>query len=261
MLMVCAESSSPCDPLASIFRTDRRGESGPWPATAMSQLPASSTHRQRRTPSDPAEGRRDLRPGFAPALLAVAALAACSPGGRYVRVEDLPRTMQAQGEYRIGPGDVLGVRVWNQPTMSLEKTRVRDDGKIAVPFLQDVEAAGKTPAELAERLQAHLKTYVVSPMVTVTVEELRPLRVSVTGEVVKPGVYDLDRGAGVLSALAAAGSFTEFAHRDRIFVLRRGITTADPAPTRIRFRYEALTGGERPAASFQLLPGDVVVVE
>jgi polysaccharide export outer membrane protein len=178
-----------------------------------------------------------------------------------VRVEDLPRTMQATGEYRIGPGDVLGVRVWNQPTMSLEKTRVRDDGKIAVPFLQDVEAAGKTPAELAERLQAHLKTYVVSPMVTVTVEELRPLKVSVTGEVVKPGVYEVDRGAGVLSALAAAGSFTEFAHRDRIFVLRRNPTTTDPAPTRIRFRYQALISGERPAASFLLMPGDVVVVE
>lgn len=226
----------------------------------MSQRPATST-RARRAPTCSARAVRILRPALAAALLAAVAGAACSAGGRYVRVEDLPRSMQATGEYRIGPGDVLGVRVWNQPTMSLERTRVRDDGKIAVPFLQDVEAAGRTPAELAERLQAHLKTYVVSPMVTVTVEELRPLRVSVTGEVTKPGVYELDRGAGVLSALAAAGSFTEFAHRDRIYVLRRSVTTADPAPTRIRFRYEALTGGERPAASFQLQPGDVVVVE
>lgn len=194
-------------------------------------------------------------------LSAAVALTSCATSGRYIRVEDLPRSIQAQGEYRIAPGDVLGVRVWNQPTMSLERTRVRDDGKIAVPFLQDVEAAGKTPAELAERLQAHLKTYVVSPVVTVTVEELRPFRVSVTGEVVRPGVYELERGAGVLSALAAAGSFTEFAHKDRIFVLRRGITQGDPAPTRIRFRYDALTQGERPAAGFQLQAGDVVVVE
>ncbi len=194
-------------------------------------------------------------------LAATLALDACGTEGKYIRVEDLPRTMQSTSEYRISPGDVLGVRVWNQPTMSLEKTRVRDDGKISVPFLQDVEAAGKTPAELAERLQVHLKTYVVSPVVTVTVEELRPFRVSVTGEVVRPGVYELERGAGVLSALAAAGNFTEFAHRDRIFVLRRGITPNDAAPTRIRFRYDALTHGERPAAGFQLQSGDVVVVE
>jgi polysaccharide export outer membrane protein len=194
-------------------------------------------------------------------LMGATLVIGCSTGGKYVRVEDLPRTMQALGDYRIAPGDVLGIRVWNQPTMSLERTRVRDDGRIAVPFLQDVEAAGKTPAELAERLQVHLKTYVVSPVVTVTIEEQRPLRVSVTGEVTHPGVYELDRGAGVLSALAAAGSFTEFAHRDRIFVLRRGVSPGDPTPTRIRFRYEALTQGEKPAAGFQLKAGDVVVVE
>lgn len=181
--------------------------------------------------------------------------------GKYVRVEDLPRTMHNPGDYRIGPGDVLAVRVWNQPTMSVEKTRVRDDGKVTVPFLQDVEVAGKTPLELSERLQVQLKTYVVNPVVTVTVEEQRPLRVSVTGEVAKPGVYEIDRGGGVLSALAAAGGFTEFAHRDRIFVLRYGLSPSDPSPTRIRFRYEALTGGERLAAGFRLQAGDVVVVE
>lgn len=208
------------------------------------------------TPSQPSP----FRPiGLAVAVLALAA--ACGTSGSYVRVEDLPRAMQGRGDYRIAAGDVLGVRVWNQPTMSLERTRVRDDGKIALPFLQDVEAAGKTPSELAERIQVQLKTYVVNPVVTVTIEELRPLRVSVTGEVARPGVYDLDRGAGVLSALAAAGSFTEFAHRDRIFVLRSGPSPSDGAPTRIRFRYQALVQGEKPAAGFQLQAGDVVVVE
>ncbi len=224
----------------------------------MIQLRAGSGHFRRSFTS--AAGTARPAPGWA-LLTAIVALAACGTEGRYVRVEDLPKTKQVLGEYRIAPGDVLGVRVWNQPTMSLERTRVRDDGKISVPFLQDVEAAGKTPAELAERLQVHLKTYVVSPVVTVTVEELRPFRVSVTGEVARPGVYELERGAGVLSALAAAGSFTEFAHRDRIFVLRRGLKPGDPTPTRIRFRYDALTQGERAAAGFQLQSGDVVVVE
>lgn len=219
-----------------------------------------STARRRgapiRTPS-----RRLSLSFLALALLGPLGAGCASTDGKYVRVEDLPRTLHAPPEYRIAPGDVLGVRVWNQPTMSIERTRVREDGKVTVPFLQDVEVAGKTPAELSERLQVQLKTYVVNPVVTITVEEQRPLRISVTGEVAKPGVYELDRGAGVLSALAAAGGFTEFAHRDRIFVLRYGLSPSDPSPTRIRFRYEALTGGERLAAGFRLQSGDVVVVE
>ena len=163
-------------------------------------------------------------------------------------------------EYRIAPGDVLAVRVWNQDSMSDAHARVRDDGKISVPFLQDVDVAGTTPSELSQRLQTKLKTYVVNPVVTITVEEVRALRVSVLGEVSKPGQYALDRGAGVLAALAAAGGLTDYAHRDEIFVLRNTPGEAR-GPTRIRFRYSVLVAGERPAASFRLKPDDVVVVE
>ncbi|ABC82537.1 polysaccharide biosynthesis/export family protein [Anaeromyxobacter dehalogenans] len=195
-------------------------------------------------------------------VLALAAVlsSACGPTGRYIRAEDLPPA-QADADYRVARGDVLGVRVWNQENMSVEQARVREDGRISMPFLQDVNAAGQTPAELAQRIQAQLKTYVVNPVVTVTVVEMQPLRVSVTGEVMRPGLYDLERGAGVLSALAAAGSFTEFAHRDRVFVLRHAAAPGDAAVTRIRFRYEALIQAERRSAAFRLQPGDVVVVE
>ncbi len=192
------------------------------------------------------------------ALVAAATAAlACRAHGTYVPVEEYP-VPPPESEYRIEPGDVLAVRVWNQESMSNAHARVREDGKISVPFLQDVEVAGTTPSELSQRLQTKLKTYVVNPVVTITVEEVRPLTVSVLGEVARPGQYTLERGAGVLSALAAAAGLTDYAHRDEIYVIRT--TPGDSRGTvRIRFRYSALTAGERPAASFRLRAGDVVV--
>jgi polysaccharide export outer membrane protein len=186
------------------------------------------------------------------AALSLLAVAACGRTAPYIRVEDLAIDEPTiDPAYRIAVGDVLGVRVWNQTAMSVEKVRVREDGKITLPFLQDVDAAGTTPADLSTRLQGLLKTYVVSPIVTITVVELRPLRVSVFGEVAKPGVYELDRGSGVLTA---------YAHREEIYVL--GLARpGEPAPLRIRFRYAALAQGARPAAVFRLRNGDSVVVE
>ncbi len=206
-----------------------------------------------------------MAPGIpfrAAVVLALASGVTSCGHGRFMRVEDIPESPPIESEYKLAIGDVVNVRVWNQDSMSVERARVREDGKIAMPFLQDVEVAGQTPNELAGRLQVKLKTYVVSPVVTVTVLERRPTRVSVLGEVVRPGVYDLDRGAGVLAAVAAAGGLTPYAHRDRIFVLRQGYWADDHRePARIRFRYSSLTGGERPAATFRLESGDIVSVE
>jgi len=201
-------------------------------------------------------------PSFAAALLLLALGVTACGHGRYMRVEDVPESKPLDSEYRFAVGDVLNVRVWNQDSMSLDRARVREDGKISMPFLQDVEVIGQTPNELANRLQVKLKTYVVSPVVTVTVLEQRPTRVSVLGEVARPGAYDLDRGAGVLAAIAAAGGLTAYAHQDRIFVLRNGFwADGNREPARIRFRYTSLTRGLRPAATFRLEPGDVVTVE
>lgn len=162
----------------------------------------------------------------------------------------------------IGPGDVIGVRVWNQEANSIDRTRVREDGKISLPFLNDVEVAGAAPAELARRLEVKLKTFIVNPVVTVVIHERRPLRVSILGQVARPGTYDLDVNAGVLQALAAAGGLTPFAEKDGVFVLRSGYwADTDTAPARIRFRTVDLQTGRAPAALFRMRPGDVVVVE
>jgi polysaccharide export outer membrane protein len=96
---------------------------------------------------------------------------------------------------------------------------------------------------------------VVSPQVTITVEESQPTSVSVLGEVAHPGIYTLDPSAGVLQALAAAGGFTEYASRDSIYLVRR------PPSPRIRFAFSALSQGEGRAAAFRLRAGDVVIVE
>lgn len=197
-------------------------------------------------------------------LLALAvALAACASSQPFVWVDSIPPALRAESvEYRVLPGDVLGIRVWKHEDLSTERARVRDDGKVTLQFLQDVPAAGITLAELSSRVAAKLKKWVVDPVVTVTLEERQPLRISVLGEVTRPGAYDLPLGAGVLDALAAAGGPTQWASGDGIYVVRRGLwADGNHRWARIRFRYDRLSGGAEPDAAFRLQPGDVVVLE
>ncbi len=200
--------------------------------------------------------------GIALALAAASLTAGCTHVGEFVWVDAYKESAEAtRPGYVISRGDVIFVRVWNQEGMS-GKARVRADGMISLPFVNDVEAAGLEPTALARRLQTKLKEFVVNPVVAVSVEEPVPFEVSVVGEVMKPGVYRLEQDASVLKALASAGGLTQLAGRDRIFVLRTRARTDDsPTPLRIRFTYQALAHAEGAAARFRLRPGDVVVVE
>ena len=196
-------------------------------------------------------------------VLAAALLAGCGRHvGEYVWVDAWNEpALPARAGYVISPGDVISIRVWNQEGMSA-RTRVRDDGRISLPFLNDVEVAGSEPAAVAQQLQAKLKSFIVNPVVTIALEEQAPFEVSVIGEGGRPGVYRLEHDASVLKALATAGGLTLVAGRDRIFVLRYGVNQADPrAPIRIRFTYRGLTQAEGTAARFRLRSGDTVVVE
>jgi polysaccharide export outer membrane protein len=203
---------------------------------------------------------RPLPSNLAWSILALIFHAGCVSGAPYRWVDDLPDIGVPSTEYRIAPRDVIGVRVWNQEAMSLERARVRDDGRISLPFIKDVAVAGLTPNEAAEHLQRELQAVIVSPIVTVTLEEPALLNVSVLGEVANPGAYTVPQPAGVLHALAAAGGLTAYAGLNDIFVLRR-LDRASPTPTRIRFRYRDLTSGDKVAAAFLLQSGDVVLVE
>ena len=184
---------------------------------------------------------------------------ACAPSDRtpFVWVEKYqePQPPPQSGDYVIGVGDALAIQVWEQEKMSA-RVRVRTDGQVSMPFLNDVPAAGMTPVALAQDLERRLRSFIVTPQVTVAVDESRPLSVSVLGEVGEPGLHNLDPGAGVAQALAAAGGLRDYAHKDRIFVLRSG-----DKPVRIRMTYQSLTAAEGPAAGLRLRTGDVVVVE
>lgn len=161
----------------------------------------------------------------------------------------------SKGEYLIGVGDALNVLVWEQEKMSA-RVRVRSDGRVSLPFLNDVQVAGTTPEALARSLEDRLKQFIVTPQVTVVVEEAKALSVSVLGQVGQPGLYTLDPGAGVAQALAVAGGLKDFARKDRIFLLRGGDGTI-----RIRMTYDDVTAGTSRASSLRLRSGDVVVVE
>jgi polysaccharide biosynthesis/export protein len=176
-------------------------------------------------------------------------LAGCGAAEPYVWVEQVPEATagEGSGEYVIAAGDVLAVRVYNQDAVTT-RSRVRPDGRIAVPLAGEVQAEGRRPADLAREIEARLKPFFVAPAVAIGVDEVQPLRVPVMGEVAHPGVYPLEPRAGVLDALAAAGGTTEYADRDRIFVVRR---RAGKDGVRIRFTYGRLAG----------VPGDVVMVE
>ena len=194
---------------------------------------------------------------FLVAVSSTAFFTACASGtGGAIPVEQYKEeAVSGTGEYIIAVGDMLGVQVFDQPQIS-GKMRVRSDGRISVPFVNDIQAAGKTPLGLAGELEAGLKSVVLNPRVTVVVDESRPLTISVLGEVTKPGTQTFERESGVAQALAAAGGLTNFAHKDRIFVVR-----STPKPVRIHFTYEAITRKVGPASTFRLKPGDVVIVE
>lgn len=193
--------------------------------------------------------------------IAVAAIAAAGPGcanlGQYVWADSLPEaTTKGEAEYVLAPGDLIQVRVFGQDPLS-GRTRVRPDGRVTVPLVNDVPAAGRTTRDLSSSLEVLLREsgFIKDPKVTVFLEEMAPAQLSVLGEVTRPGVYPLDRSQGVLRALASAGGLTEFAHKDRIFVVRAG------TPGRIRFTLEALSTPGSRSARFRLQNDDVVLVQ
>lgn len=190
-------------------------------------------------------------------LAAFAATACASSGGQWVWADQYAAQAPGSGEYVVGVGDLLAVQVWDNEKIST-KARVRSDGRISVPLLNDVAVSGRAPTQISREIEQRLRdsNLVLNPRVSVLVEEVRPVTVSVLGAVTRAGSYELTSGDGVAEALASAGGLTEFAHKDRIFVMRRA-----PEPQRIRFTFGALTGRSGRAAMFRLRSGDVVVAE
>jgi polysaccharide export outer membrane protein len=186
--------------------------------------------------------------------LAAFASFACADVGQYVWATDYHPAAPEERAYVLGPGDLIDVRMFGQDAFGM-RARVRTDGMVTLSLLGDVQAAGFTPAALGHQLETRYKDFIKNPSVTVSVEEARPLVIAVAGEVSKPGVISAPRGATLLEVLLLAGGPTDFAHSDRIFVLRN----ASP-PTRIRFKWQPLIRGG-PGTRFVLMAGDTIVVE
>lgn len=159
-------------------------------------------------------------------------------------------------DYRLAAGDKLRIEVYKDTQLS-QSLQVRPDGKITLPLIGDVAAAGRTSVELRDAIGAALKDYIEKPVVTVIVVEATPQLVYVTGEVNKPGALTLMTGQmSVLQALAMAGGFTDFANKKDIRILRKGAAGMQT----LRFNYKDALDGDSTREPLQLLPGDTVIV-
>lgn len=157
--------------------------------------------------------------------------------------------------YKIGAQDLIRVDVWREDQLT-RTVPVRPDGKITLPLLNDVQAAGMTPMELAGVVREGLKKFITDPQVTVSVTEINSRRIYVNGEVNKSGAYQLLPHMTVLQALSGSGGFTAFARIKNIYVLRN----ENGKSTRIPFNYREAIKGKNPEQNIELQPGDVVVV-
>jgi polysaccharide biosynthesis/export protein len=157
--------------------------------------------------------------------------------------------------YVIGPQDVVDISVWKEPDLS-RTVPVRPDGKISLPLLNDVQAAGLTPSQLGAQITTSLTKYVTNPQVTVIVSQINSQRIYILGEVARAGGYTLLPDMNVLQALSNAGGLTAFANSKKIYILRQD----NGKQQKIPFNYKEVLSGKDPSQNVALKPGDTIVV-
>jgi len=159
------------------------------------------------------------------------------------------------GEYRLGPGDVIEVFVWKEPDLTTTAP-VRPDGKISLPLLNEFEAQNRTVAQLQMEVSTNLRKYLAEPVVTVILKEVNAPRISVLGNVRKPDVYKIHTQVSVLDAIALAGGFNDYAKRNKVIVIR---TTAS-GTQRFKLNVKKLLEDPNPGI-FYLSQNDTIYVE
>ncbi len=170
---------------------------------------------------------------------------------------DSPTSAPASTDYRLAPGDKLRIDVYKDDKLS-QSLQIRPDGKITMPLVGDLPAAGRTPMELRDSINSALKDYMKDPGVTVIVLETTPQVVYVSGEVNKPGALALANGRmSIVQAIAMAGGFTDFAKRKDVLVMRK---TAKGMET-LHFNYKEALDDENRREPLQLMAGDTVIVK
>ncbi|MCC6157002.1 MAG: polysaccharide biosynthesis/export family protein [Deltaproteobacteria bacterium] len=174
-----------------------------------------------------------------------------SPGGTEMGVG---LSQVTTNEFRIGPGDVLDVNVWDNAHLS-KVVPVRPDGMISLPLVGDVRAAGKTAQEMRDVLGTELRRFIDSPTVTVTVSAINSYTVFVQGAVTRPGSYPISGGSTITHAISLAGGFTEFADKGGVIILR---TKPAGGTDKMKVNYARILSGKDP--DVRVLPGDTIVV-
>jgi len=176
-------------------------------------------------------------------------IAKASTGG------SISKAATSDPNYVIGAEDVLDINVWKETELT-RSVPVRPDGKISLPLLNDVQAAGLTPMQLSSQIADNLNKYVTNPQVTVIVTAINSQRIYIIGEVARAGAFPLTPGMTVLQALANAGGFSQYANKKGIYVRRM----ENGKPQKFAFNYKEVIAGNHLQQDIELKPGDEVVV-
>lgn len=197
----------------------------------------------------------------AAAAIAIAGVSSAQtppPGGRPLTTLTPPTTPAGAtppAGYAIGPDDVLIVVFWRDKDMSGEVV-VRPDGKISLPLINDIQAAGQTPDQLRVTLEKAAGAFIEEPNATVVVKQINSRKVFITGEVMKPGPYALTAPTTVLQLISMAGGLQEYANRERIIILR----VENGRQTSYRFNYKEVSQQKKLGQNIELKAGDTVLV-
>jgi polysaccharide export outer membrane protein len=164
-------------------------------------------------------------------------------------------TAPHDNSFVIGNDDRLAINVWKEPDLT-RTIPVRSDGKISLPLVGEMQAAGRTPLQLEQDIGAKLKDFITAPEVTVIVEQINSQKFNIRGQVAKPGSYPLSSATTVLDAIAAAGGFRDFAKQKSMYILRKNSAGGE---TRIAFNYKDVIKGKNTEQNIKLEPGDTIV--
>ena len=170
-------------------------------------------------------------------------------------ISETKKGSEVDSSYLIGPMDVLEIQVWKEPDFS-RQVLVRPDGKITFPLIDDIQASGMTPLGLKDLLTELLKGYIDNPEVTVIVVESHSKNFYILGRVNQPGTYPLIPNMTVLQSLSVAGGFAEWAHKNKIRIIRRTGGKEEVLP----FDYDKVIAGKKPEQNILLKPNDTIIV-
>jgi len=180
---------------------------------------------------------------------------ATAAGSAAATTAEKPADKPHDDSFVIGNDDVLAINVWKEPDIS-RSIPVRSDGKISLPLVGEVQAAGLTPLKLEKDIAEKLKSYISEPEVTVMVQQVNSQKFNILGQVNKPGSYVIANSPTVLDAIALAGGFRDFAKRKSIYVLRHGAS----GEVRLAFNYKNVSQGKNTDQKVKLQPGDTIII-